>query len=106
MAIPEPALDGELVPVPELRFRSEIPDLHRQSLDTRLQWLWNQRFGTVQTVWQKSKDVLDHTAATLVLQAIMAQDLDSITLIFARLEGGAVSDEANIESDEAGPMRL
>ena len=51
------------------RFRNSIPDAHRKSIDTRIQWLWNQRFGTVQQVWQSSKDMLDHTAATLVLQA-------------------------------------
>ena len=76
------------------KFRGSIPESHRKSLDTRLQWLWHQRFGTVQTVWRDSKDVLDHTAATLVLQAVMAQDLNSIELLFRRLEGGAISDDA------------
>lgn len=92
--------------LPARKFRGEIPELHRQSLDTRIQWLWNQRFGTVQTVWQKSTDMLDHTAATLILQAIMAKDLDSITLIFQRLEGGAVSDETLIEDPAPESMRL
>lgn len=97
----------EVTPAPLARkFRSEIPELHRQSLDTRIQWLWNQRFGTVQTIWQKSPDMLDHTAATLMLQAIMAKDLDSITLIYQRLEGGALSDETNIQSDGPESMRL
>ena len=54
------------------KFRSEIPELHRASLDTRLHWLWHQRFGTVQTIWQKSPDVLDHTAATLILLGLPA----------------------------------
>lgn len=76
----------------ELRFRNQIPDAHRKSIDTRIAWLWNQRFGTVQQVWQNSKDVLDHTAATLILQAVFAKDLDSITQVFQRLEGGALMD--------------
>lgn len=75
-----------------LRFRNRIPDAHRKSIDTRIAWLWNQRFGTVQQVWQNSKDMLDHTAATLILQAVFAKDLESITQVFQRLEGGALVD--------------
>jgi hypothetical protein len=78
-------------------FRKEIPKEHRGSLDTRLRWLWNQRFGTIQTVWKDSPDILDKTAATLFLQAIMAKDLDSISLLFQRLEGGAQVDEEVLE---------
>lgn len=74
------------------KFRKTIPVAHRASLDTRINWLWNQRFGTVQMIWQSSPDVLDVTAATLILQAIMAKDLDSITMIFGRIEGGAIDD--------------
>lgn len=91
---------SELVPV--RKFRRQIPDQHRATLDTRIQWLWNQRFGTVQMVWQQSKDVLDHTAATLILQAIMGKDLESIMQIFDRLEGAPVSDTELAERvDEA-----
>jgi hypothetical protein len=78
-------------------FRKEVPKEHRASLDTRLRWLWNQRFGTVQTVWKDSSDMLDKTAATLILQAIMAKDLDSISLLFQRLEGGPQVDEEVLE---------
>ena len=67
--------------------------MHRGSLDTRLQWLWNQRFGTVQTIWKDSDDILDHTACTLVLQAILARDLPSIELLFHRIEGGSLPDQ-------------
>lgn len=74
------------------KFRKQIPEVHRDSLDTRLQWLWHQKFGTVQTIWKESRDVLDHTACTIFLQAIMARDLNSIELLFQRLEGGAVND--------------
>ncbi len=76
----------------ELRFRNQIPDAHRKSIDTRIAWLWNQRFGTVQQVWNSSKDMLDHTAATLILQAVFAKDLESINQVFQRLEGGALVD--------------
>ena len=76
------------------KYRKAIPEIHRTSLDTRVQWLWHQRFGTVQTVWQVSRDILDKTAATLILQCIMAKDLNSIELLFQRIEGGAEVDEA------------
>lgn len=90
--------------IPDRRFRSQVPDSHRISLDTRIQWLWHQRFGTVQTVWKDSKDVLDHTAATLILQAVMAKDLDSIIQLFQRLEGGAVMDTTIV--DQAATLRV
>lgn len=89
---------SEVVHVPTRKFRKEIPEAHRASLDTRLQWLWHQRFGTVQMIWKDSRDVLDHTAATLILQAIMAKDLDSIAQLFERLEGGSVTDTQVLES--------
>ena len=69
---------GAEIELSSRRFRNTIPEAHRKSIDTRIQWLWNQRFGTVQQVWQSSKDMLDHTAATLILQAVFAKDLDSI----------------------------
>jgi hypothetical protein len=81
----------ELVPV--RTYRTRIPDEHRASLDTRLHWLWHQRFGTVQTVYSRSDDILDVTAATLILLCIMAKDLRSIQQLFQRIEGGAVDDQ-------------
>lgn len=81
------------------KYRHRVPETHRISLDTRLLWLWNQRFGTVQTIWQKSPDILDHTAATLILQAIMGKDLESIAQLFQRLEGGARKDDQIIEEE-------
>ena len=83
----------------EKRFRQSIPEEHKTSLDTRLQWLWNQRFGTVQTICMESTDLLDNTACTLILQAIMGRDLESISMLFNRLEGGALSDEQLADSD-------
>lgn len=74
------------------RFRNQIPAEHRGSLDTRIQWLWMQRFGTAQSVWANSPDMLDKTAATIFLQAIMGADLNSITTLFQRLEGGPLAD--------------
>ena len=83
--------------VPVRRFRHEVPREHRSTLDTRLAWMWNQRFGTVQTIWQMSPDMEDKLAATIILQAIVASDLNNISLLFRRLEGGAVLDEVTLE---------
>lgn len=94
-------MTAEIVPV--RKFRREVPAAHKQSLDTRLQWMWHQRFGTVQMIWKDSKDILDHTAATLILQAIMAKDLDSIQQLFTRLEGGSITDDVVLEQET---MRL
>lgn len=84
--------------VPLHRFRKEVPPDHRESLDTRLLWLWHQRFGTVQTIYSQSPDILDVTAATLILQAIMARDLRSIQQLFTRLEGGSQYDSEQAQS--------
>ena len=86
--------------VPLHRFRKEVPASHRDSLDTRLVWLWMQRFGTVQTVYTQSEDILDVTAATLILQAIMAKDLVSIQQLFTRLEGAAIFDQELLDKNE------
>lgn len=86
------------------KFRKQIPEAHRSSLDTRLMWLWHQKFGTVQMIWKESPDVLDHTACTLILQAIMSKDLPSIELLFRRLEGGAVYDEELLEQEGSLPV--
>lgn len=85
-------MTAEIVPV--RKFRKEVPEAHKTSIDTRLRWLWHQRYGTVQTIFSESRDVLDHTACVLILQAIMAKDLQSIEQLFQRLEGGAVADRA------------
>jgi hypothetical protein len=81
-------------------YRTHVPADHKASLDTRLRWLWMQRFGTVQTVYSRSEDILDVTAATLILQCIMARDLKSIQQLFTRLEGGAISDREVLEAEE------
>jgi hypothetical protein len=89
----------EVVHVPQRKYRTEVPADHRASLDTRLMWLWHQRFGTVQTVYSKSPDILDVTAATLILQAVMARDLKSIQQLFTRLEGGAQFDRTLLDQE-------
>lgn len=94
-------MSEEVVPIK--RFRTQVPADHRTSLDTRLLWLWHQRFGTVQTIYSQSPDILDVTAATLLLQAIMGRDLKSIQQLFQRLEGSALAD---IEVADQPPMRL
>lgn len=82
------------------RWRREVPEEHRSSLDTRLLWLWHQRFGTVQMIYSNSSDILDVTAATLILQAVMGRDLRSIQQLFTRLEGGAMYDK-EVKAQEA-----
>lgn len=84
-------------------YRHAVPEEHRGSIDTRLRWLWNQRFGTVQTIWKDSGDPQDKLACTLILQGIMAKDLESIALLFRRLEGGPQADE---EVAEQAAMRV
>lgn len=99
-------MSAEIVPIdrqPARRWKSRVPKDHRSTLDTRLQWLWNQRFGTVQSVYIESEDLLDRTAATLILQAIMAQDIRSIQQLFQRLEGGPLHDE---EVMQDGALRI
>ncbi len=86
---------SEVVAVP--RFRKSIPEEHCQSLDTRLMWLWHQRFGTVQTIYINSGDLLDRTACTLIIQAIMGRDLTSIGQLLSRLEGGSKYDSEVLE---------
>ena len=95
-------MTAEIVPIH--RFRKEIPREHRETLDTRLLWLWHQKFGTVQTVYTTSTDILDVTAATLILQAIMAKDLQSIQQLFTRLEGAAIFDQELQEKSD--PPRI
>lgn len=105
-------MSAELVQVePEVvkrKFRQTIPEKHRASLDTMIHWLWHQRFGTVQTIWihsQQERRTLDHTACTLILQAIMNKDLDSIAQLFQRIEGGARTD-TEILDDGPTTIRL
>lgn len=78
-------------------YRSDIPEKHRATNDTRLVWLWNQRLVVVQMIFLRTKNPLDKLACALVLQATLSSDLSSIELLLRRLEGGAVSDETMVE---------
>jgi len=89
------------VAVPARKYRKQVPDSHRTSLDSRIVWLWHQKYGTVQTVFKESRDVLDQTAATLIMQAILGKDLESMNQVFQRLEGGALVDEDVLSRAEA-----
>ena len=77
-------------------FRRSIPKEHRASLDTRILWLYNQRFGTIQQVYQSSDDLDDRTVASLFINAIWHRDLDAIAMIYKRLEGGSLTDEEQL----------
>ena len=79
------------------RFRRQIPQTWCSSLDTRITWLWNQRFGTVQSVRQHSPDLLDVTAANLIIQAILHSDISSIEMILNRIEGSPVHDDELVD---------
>ena len=93
-------MSQELEEVRDRRFRTSIPEAHQQSLDTRLAWLWNQRAGTIQAVRSESEDVLDYTAATMMMQALFGKDLAAISLILQRLEGGTLTDAQIAEQGE------
>lgn len=100
-----PIVIDEVVTFQQRRYRRQVPEAHSGSLDTRIKWLWHQRFGTVQTIFNGSPDVLDRTAATLIIQAIMAKDLDAISQLFQRIEGGAIEDHELLDRSQV-EMRL
>lgn len=81
------------------RLRTTIPEDHRASDDSRLEWLWSQRIVVVQSIYMKTNDIRDRMAASLVLQAAWMAQLPSIELLLRRLEGAAISDEAVQEDD-------
>lgn len=82
-----------------VKFRSDIPREHCTSADTKIRWLWNQRFGTVQTIWQEAEDGTTKAAAALCLSAAYTGDMTSINLLLTRLEGGAMADEDLLDFD-------
>ena len=77
----------DLVHAPQYNFRRSIPKEHRASLDTRVRWL---------SIYQNSDDLDDRTVASLFINAIWHKDLDSVALIFRRLEGGPITDEEQL----------
>ena len=50
------------------RLRSEIPDEHRKSDDTRLRWLWNQRMAVVEEHMAKAADLLAQEGADTIFE--------------------------------------
>ncbi len=86
------------------KYRSAIPEEHLGSIDTKLRWLWNQRFGTVQKIWQETEDADTKAAATLCLNAAYLGDLASINIILNRLEGGVLTDEDMLDFGESMPI--
>ena len=96
-------MSSDLVPVSDYRFRGTIPKEWRKSIDTRLYWLWHQRLGTLQQIREKTDDVLDRTAAELVMEAVYGDDLNPLLLLLQRLEGGAVRD-TEIDQGEVLPV--
>ena len=83
-------------------YRTQVPADHRASLDTRLRWLWMQRFGTVQTVYSRSEDILDVTADSATLGKTAGKDAAQDKPTYVSLMGldrsrayaGALLDEA------------
>lgn len=86
------------------KYRSVIPEEHTSSIDTKLRWLWNQRFGTVQKIWQETEDADTKAAATLCINAAYLGDLAAIAIILNRLEGGVLSDEDMLDFSETMPI--
>lgn len=86
------------------KYRSSIPEAHLTNIDTKLRWLWNQRFGTVQKIWQETDDAETKAAATLCLNAAYLGDLAAINIILNRLEGGALTDQELLDFSENLPI--
>jgi hypothetical protein len=55
-------------------------------------------------VYLESPDILDKTAATLMLQSVIGRDLDSIAQLFNRIEGGALLDEELVGQQQSMPI--
>ena len=87
------------------KYRTGIPAEHMKSMDTMIQWLWHQRFGTIQRISLEAENAEVQTVCSLFLQAIMAKDLNSIKLILDRMEGGAILDQEAMERlEDEEPM--
>lgn len=99
-------MTAELVPVTTYKFRSNVPEDWRKTIDTRLYWMWHQRLGTIQMIREKTTDVLDRTAAELVMQAVYGDDLSSLLLLIRRLEGGPMGDRERQRNGEDEPLRV
>ena len=90
-------MSGELVPIK--RPRIQTPKTAKDSTDTRMEWMWDQRLEVIGTIYLRSPDLLDVMAARTVLDATLMGSIASIELLLRRLEGGAVSDQTIVEGD-------
>jgi hypothetical protein len=79
------------------KLRSEIPDDHCDTDDSRFEWLWMQRLATVASIYARSNSPRSRLAAKVVLDAVTSLSLPSTELILLRLEGGAKPDEEVVE---------
>lgn len=86
--------------VPVRKMLNNIPEEHRGTDDSRIEWLWSQRIIVVQNIYVKTDNPRDRMAANLVLDAAWSANLPSIELLLRRLEGGAVVDTA-VQEDES-----
>ena len=86
------------------KYRSTIPEEHLTSIDTKLRWLWNQRFGTVQKIYMETEDAETKAAATLLLNAAYIGDLQAINIVLNRLEGGVLTDQELLDFSENLPI--
>lgn len=86
------------------KYRSTVPEEHTGSIDMKLRWLWNQRFGTVQKIWQETEDADTKAAATLCLNAAYIGDMSAINIVLNRLEGGVLTDADLLDFSESMPI--
>lgn len=84
---------------PNRRMLTNIPEEHRTTDDTRMEWLWMQRIILVQNIYLKTNNARDKMACSVVLSAAWSANLGSIELLLRRLEGGAVQDSVVLEDD-------
>ncbi|QDF17005.1 hypothetical protein SEA_YELLOWPANDA_55 [Microbacterium phage YellowPanda] len=82
------------------RMPSNIPEEHRTTDDTRIEWLWNQRLIVVQNIYVHTSNIRDRMACALILGAAFQANLASIELVFKRLEGSSVVDTDIIDKDD------
>ena len=81
------------------RLLHRIPQEHRLTDDSRIEWLWMQSAAQVMGIREHTDDIQDRMAATLVLTAAVMGEMQAIELLLLRLEGAAKSDQT-IQEEE------
>jgi hypothetical protein len=89
-------LEGKIT---KRRLFHNIPEEHRISDDSRLEWLWMQSVAQIMSIRENTDDIRDRMAATLMLTAAWMGQLSAIELVLQRLEGAAVDDKTISESE-------